>query len=164
MWRVFYPQNLPNAKHSPSCLAPKASTGFGHAMFALSSVSIGDFEELVGIRLATLSDTPERARERLRNSFYPDQSRFIVVEGQRAGFYTLRPADNGLHLEHFYILAPFQSRGVGAAVMQLLREEAAGRPLFVGVLKGSPAIRFYQRHGFVKAGESKRAIYYVSAS
>lgn len=163
MWRVFYAENLPNAKHSRCSLAPEPSAGFAHTMFALAAVSTGDFEELVAIRLATLSDTPERARERLLNSFDPEHSRFIVIDGKRAGFYTLRPAENGFHLEHFYILPPFQSRGVGSAVMRLLLEEAAGCPVFAGVLKGSPAIRFYQRHGFVVAGESERAIYYVNA-
>ncbi len=162
MWRVFYAENLPYAKHSRCVLAPTVSGGFAHVMFALAAVSPGDFEELVAIRLATLSDTPERARERLGSSFHPEHSRFIVIDGHRAGFYTLRPADNGFHLEHFYILPPFQSRGVGGAVMRLLLEEAAGRPVFVGVLKGSPAIRFYQRHGFVAAGESERALYYVN--
>ncbi len=160
---MFYAENLPDAKHSRCSLAPKASEGFGHAMFAFSSVSTDDFEELVAVRLATLSDTPELARERLLNSFYPEHSWFIIIEGKRAGFYTFRPAENGFHLEHFYILPPFQSRGVGSAVLRLLLEEAAGRPVFVGVLKGSPAIRFYRHHGFVPAGESERAIYFVSA-
>ena len=41
------------------------------------------------------------------------------------------------------------------------RAECGGQTVFVGVLRSSPANRFYQRHGFTPNGESERAIYYT---
>ena len=56
----------------------------------------------------------ERARERLRKSFHPVDTRFIVVDGRRIGFYTFRHADDGFHLDHFYIHPDWQSHGIGS--------------------------------------------------
>jgi MFS superfamily sulfate permease-like transporter len=76
-----------------------------------SAVSTTDFDELVALRIAAMRASlehvgrfdPERARERLRKSFYPEHSEFIVIDGQRVGFYTFRPADDGFHLDHLYV-------------------------------------------------------------
>ncbi len=130
-------------------------------MFTLSAVAEDDFDALVAIRVAALPDSPERARERLEESFYPQHSRFIRVAGETVGFYTLRPAFDGFHLEHFYVLPARQSCGIGSAVMRLLLAECGTQTVFVGVLRDSPANRFYQRHGFTPNGESERAIYYT---
>ncbi len=130
-------------------------------MFTLSAVAEDDFDALVAIRVAALPDSPERARERLEESFYPQHSRFICVAGETVGFYTLRPAFDGFHLEHFYVLPARQSGGIGSAVMRLLLAECGTQTVFVGVLRDSPANRFYQRHGFTPNGESERAIYYI---
>ena len=52
-----------------------------------------------------------------------------------------------IRLEHFYIAAAHQGRGLGSAVVAaLLREPAhAGKPFIVGALRGSAANRFYAR-------------------
>jgi hypothetical protein len=46
-----------------------------------------------------------RVRQRLRNSFSPQHTSVIVADGAFAGCVTLRPAEDGQWLEHFY-LAP----------------------------------------------------------
>ena len=63
----------------------------------------------------------------------------------------LKPEGDGLVLEHFYLDDAVQGRGIGGAVLRLLIAEAdaAGLPIRLGVLKGSPAARLYLRHGFV---------------
>lgn len=106
---------------------------------------------------------PERARERLRNSFHPEHTQFILFEGQRVGFYTFRPAAECFHLDHLYVHPACQSRGVGAFVLRRLLAEGDARklPVRLGALRDSPSNRFYQRHGFVQTAEDAWDIYYV---
>jgi len=55
----------------------------------LAPVAEGDFEELAGLRIAAMRESlermgrfdPERARERLRSSFVPERTRFVVLGG-----------------------------------------------------------------------------------
>lgn len=136
-----------------------------------ASVSNDDFEDLLALRIAAMRESleavgrfnPERARERLRKSFYPEHTAFIVVDGQRIGFYTFRPADGGgLQLDHLYVHPNFQSRGIGAEVLRhlLALADASKTTVSLGALRDSPSNRFYQRHGFVKTSEDEWDIYY----
>ena len=63
-----------------------------------------------------------------------------------------------LEIRQFYVLAPWQGKGVAAALMKWVTEtaRAAGAPaLFLSVWeRGDRAIAFYRRHGFVTAGEA----------
>jgi ribosomal protein S18 acetylase RimI-like enzyme len=136
-----------------------------------AAVAETDFDELVELRIATMRESlerlgrfdPERARERLRKSFYPDESRFIVLAGQRVGFYTFRRADDGLHLDHLYVHPRVQAVGLGSAVLRqlLAQADAAQLPVRLNALRDSAANRFYQRHGFIQSSEDEWDIYYV---
>lgn len=94
-----------------------------------------------------------RARERLRNTFQPEQTRLILMNGEKIGFYATRPVEAGWQLDHLYIHPRHQSRGVGGAILRQLCAEADARGLtmLVGALKESVSNRFYQRHGFTLA-------------
>ncbi len=136
-----------------------------------SAVSSADFDELVALRIAAMRESlerigrfdPERARERLRKSFHPDHTAFIVLDGQRIGFYTFRPSTNGFHLDHLYIHPNYQSQGVGSHVLLHLLSQSDARqtPVYLNALRDSASNRFYQRHGFVKTTEDEYDIYYV---
>jgi len=136
-----------------------------------SAVSMADFDELVALRIAAMRDSlehvgrfdPERARERLRKSFYPEHTEFIVLAGQRIGFYTFRPAGDGFHLDHLYVCPGCQSRGVGSHVLRhlLSRSDARDMPVHLGALRDSPSNRFYRRHGFTQTAEDEWDIYYT---
>ncbi|RYD85199.1 MAG: N-acetyltransferase [Verrucomicrobiaceae bacterium] len=136
-------------------------------------VTEADFEELLALRVAAMRESlerlgrfdPQRARARLQNSFYPEHTRFIVLDAERIGFYTLRPTEAGLHLDHLYIHPDYQSQGVGSFVIQKITQEAdvAGKSIRLGALKGSASNRFYQRHGFVQETEEEWDINYVRA-
>jgi GNAT superfamily N-acetyltransferase len=140
----------------------------------LSRANISDFDALVTLRIAAMRESlervgrfdPERARERLQNSFYPEHTQFIVLAGKRIGFYTFRPLADGFHLDHLYIHPSSQSRGVGSFVMQHLIAQAEEKqmPIHVGALRESASNRFYQRHGFVPVREDAWDIYYVRES
>jgi GNAT superfamily N-acetyltransferase len=135
------------------------------------AVTVDDFEELLAIRISAMRDSlerlgrfdPERARARLRNSFFPEHSQFIVDDQQRIGFYTFRPADDGFHLDHLYLNPQFQARGIGSTILRQLLAQAQllGKPVYVTALRDSEANRFYQRHGFVQTHEEEWDIYYV---
>lgn len=137
-----------------------------------ATVSDDDFEELLALRIAAMRESleavgrfnPERARERLRKSFYPEHTAFIVVDGERIGFYTFRPIDGGgLQLDHLYVHPNFQSRGIGSEVLRHLLALAYSNRTTVSLdaLRDSPSNRFYQRHSFVKTAEDEWDIYYL---
>ena len=94
---------------------------------------------------------PQRARERFLARFEPDLTRHIVIDGARVGFVVVRPQEDGLLLDHLYIVPPAQGRGIGAAVVAhvLGEADALGLPVRVGALRESAANAFYVRHGFV---------------
>lgn len=117
-----------------------------------------DFEPLLALRIAGLREhlerlgrfDPDRARERFRAGFDPAHLRLIVCGGETIGCVSLKPEGEGLVLEHFYLAPERQGRGLGARVLRCLLAEAdaAVLPVRLGVLRGSPAARLYQRHGF----------------
>lgn len=138
---------------------------------SLMPVVEADFDRLADLRVAAMRESlervgrfnPERARERLRSTFSPEHTRFIVFEGSTVGFYAARPSPEGLRLDYLYVHPDFQSRGIGGAVLKRIFEEADrdAMPILVGALKESASNRFYQRHGFARTSESEWDTYYV---
>lgn len=136
-----------------------------------SAITADDFEICLALRIAAMRESlerigrfdPERARERLRRLFYPEHSEFILCDGERIGFYTLRPGEDGLYLEHLYIQPSHQSRGMGSRVLRRLLAEADARqlPMRLGALRDSSSNGFYHRHGFVQTSEDEWDIYYI---
>jgi len=118
-----------------------------------------DAEALVAIRIAAMRESlvrlgrfdPQRARDRFLAGFDPALTRHILAEGEHVGFVVVRPQDDGLLLDHLYLLPRAQGRGIGAAVLAdvLARADASRLPVRVGALRGSDSNRFYLRHGFV---------------
>ncbi|MFI6323736.1 GNAT family N-acetyltransferase [Nonomuraea sp. NPDC050556] len=98
---------------------------------------------------------PHRVRQRFRDAFVPEHTSIIVVEGEFAGSVAVRPASEGHWLEHFYLAPELHGRGVGSAVLRevLAGTDAAGAPVRLQVLQGSPARRLYERHGFTVEAE-----------
>lgn len=138
---------------------------------SFASTTQADIDTLVQIRVAAMRESlerigrfdPVRARERFVASFEPAFCRFILIDGEQSGFVLLKPHADHLLLDHLYIVPAKQGGGVGQAVLAELFAEADAKslPLRVGALRGSDSNRFYQRHGFVKTGESEWDIYYV---
>ncbi|RKE36231.1 acetyltransferase (GNAT) family protein [Paraburkholderia sp. BL23I1N1] len=137
---------------------------------SFANTTHADVDTLVEIRIAAMRESlerigrfdPVRARERFVASFDPGFCRFILIDGERAGFVLLRHDADHLLLDHLYIVPTQQGKGIGQAVLAELFAEADAKslPLKVGALRDSDSNRFYQRHGFVKAAESEWDIYY----
>lgn len=137
----------------------------------LLPVLADEFEELLALRIDAMRESlerigrfdPERARERFRTGFAPEFTRHILLEGERVGFVTLKPIEEGLLLDHLYVHPRHQGRRIGSLVLALVFQEAdaAGLSLRVGALRESESNHFYLRHGFVPEGEGEWDIYYV---
>ena len=137
--------------------------------FTFAPASEDDFERLLALRLLVMREhlerldrfDPVRARERFRGNFVAAHMRLIMVGEDLAGCVALLPDETGLEVSNFYLQPEWHSQGLGGAVLTALLEEAdkAGRRSHLQVLKFSPAIRFYERHGFAKTHEDDWDIY-----
>lgn len=138
-------------------------------VFTFAPAREDDFERLLALRLLVMREhlerlgrfDPERARERFRGNFVAAHMRLIMVGEDLAGCVALLPDEVGLEVSNFYLQPDRQSQGLGGAVMTAILTEAdgAGRRLHLQVLKRSPAIRFYERHGFAKTHEDDWDLY-----
>jgi GNAT superfamily N-acetyltransferase len=147
--------------------------GIGQGFLALAGEGEYFFRQVVALRIEVMRESlqrigrfdPARARERVRSGFAPAYTRHIELNGCRVGFVVVKPVEDYLLLDHLYIHLHFQGKGVGAAVLQKIFEEAdtAKKALRVGALRGSDANRFYLKHGFGFVGESEWDIYYLRA-
>ncbi|MEU2245356.1 GNAT family N-acetyltransferase [Streptomyces sp. NPDC019224] len=119
----------------------------------------GDLEETAELRAVVMRPDlvrlgrydEHRVRQRLRDSYVPEHTSVIVVDGRFAGSVTLKPAGDGYLLESFYLNEAVQGRGIGSGVLDRLldRTDAEGATVRLIVLQGSAARRLYERHGFV---------------
>lgn len=139
----------------------------------LRAATEADFEALFDLRMRSLRPhlerlgryDPVRGRERFRRGFSPDHTRLIVADGAKVGCVTLKRIPDGLEIEHFYLEPALHNRGIGSEVLRRLLDEAdaLGLPVTIGVLKQSPAARFYRRQGFVPSHEGPFDDYFVRA-
>lgn len=137
--------------------------------FSFVPVAVNDFDQMLALRIEALRESlerlgrfdPVRARERLAAGFVPEHMRHILVEGERAGFITLRPGSEqtapALQLDHLYIRPVCQNRGIGAWALDWAKAQAELQncDITLAALKQSAANRFYLRHGFIQIGEGE---------
>lgn len=126
---------------------------------------------MIEIRISAMKESlerigrfnPQRARERFISSFEPKHTKYIALNSSIVGFVVVKFEESEILLDHLYINPEHQSKGIGAVVLQSIFSEAnlKSLPVTVGALRESASNRFYQRHGFIKSGESEWDIYYV---
>jgi GNAT superfamily N-acetyltransferase len=126
-------------------------------------VSESDFEPLLALRIDVMREHLERvfrykesrARRMFREQFDEPGMRLILIDDEVAGCVGFRIGDGEIKIDSFYLERRFQNRGLGAIILKVLLAEADALklPVRLEVLHGSPADRFYQRHGFVKFDE-----------
>jgi GNAT superfamily N-acetyltransferase len=140
----------------------------------LRSARAADIETIAELRAVVLRADLERlgrydehrVRQRLRDSFSTRHTSVIMIDGELAGCVTIRPADGGQLLEHFYLAPHHQGRGLGSALLRTLLQQADAQGLTVrlNVLLGSAAQRLYERHGFVVEAADKIDVFMVRDS
>ncbi len=139
--------------------------------WAMRPAELADVEAIAELRAMVMRKDLERlgrfdehrVRQRLRDSFSPQHASIILADGTFAGCVTLRPAEDGQWLEHFYLAPGIQGRGLGSAVLRTLldRTDADGLLVRLNVLQGSAARRLYERHGFTVEVQDPIDIYMV---
>jgi len=103
---------------------------------------------------------PARVRQRFLDAFTPANTRVIQVGGIDVGLVAVRPDDDGVWIEHFYLDPAQQGKGIGSwALTQILRTHTSGQPFRLNVLQGSPARRLYERHGFSLVSQDPIDVY-----
>lgn len=138
--------------------------------FTFAPASAGDLERLTALRLAVMAESfnrigrfnPDRARAWFAETYRPQTTRLILVDGVFAGCVAFYPdAAGAMKLEHFYLAADRQGRGLGSRVLDALLAEAdaAGCAVRLTVLRESDAQRLYERRGFVVTGRDDLDVY-----
>ncbi len=123
------------------------------------------FEPLLAIRIDVMREhlervfryDPSRARRFFREHFDRPGLRLILIGDTLAGCVAFRTGDDAITIDSFYLDRRLQNRGLGAAILKVLLAEAdaLAKPVRLDVLQGSPADRFYERHGFRKIKEDE---------
>lgn len=139
--------------------------------WALRSARAADVDMIAELRATVMRADLERlgrydehrVRQRLRDSFSAQHTSVIVLDRELTGSVTIRPADGGQLLEHFYVAPHHQGRGLGSAVLRtmLARTDAQGMTVRLNVLQGSAARRLYERHGFVVEAQDPTDVFMV---
>jgi GNAT superfamily N-acetyltransferase len=91
------------------------------------------------------------ARERC----YPRvDNRIILFNGRPVGRLQVERSDTSILLRDIEILTEFRNMRIGSRLIKDLMNEAAsaGKPIELHVMALSPAVRLYERLGFVKTG------------
>ena len=92
------------------------------------------------------------ARERT----YPRVDNYIILANERpVGRILVNRNEAGILLHDIALLTEFRNAGIGSRLIQDLMKEAtaAGKPITLHVFTMSPAVRLYERLGFVRTGD-----------
>ena len=92
----------------------------------------------------------------MRPQFIATNIAFIAMEGERAiGFYVLTTEDDGLHLDHLWILPDVMRRGIGRALFEHAIAQARNLGFDSLKIEADPnADGFYKRMGAKRVGVS----------
>lgn len=64
-----------------------------------------------------------------------------------------RHTDKGIKLERFATLKEWRNKGAGTAILIEVLKDVLPHPVTIYLHSQLPAIKFYERHGFIKEGE-----------
>jgi GNAT superfamily N-acetyltransferase len=93
---------------------------------------------------------PEHKTALLLALWDPAQIRIIVAAGRDTGWIQIAHAEAAVFIRNFCIDPDYQRLGIGSVVLRRVIDEAweCGDAVTLGVVKSSPARRFYERLGF----------------
>ena len=86
---------------------------------------------------------------------------FLVEDGRDIGWMQAAEAEGAVFLKRLYVDTAHQTLGIGTRVLSGLidRAHVRGLPVTLGVVKGNPALRLYQRLGFRLTGEDVHKVH-----
>jgi ribosomal protein S18 acetylase RimI-like enzyme len=119
-------------------------------LWTIQRIAIGPYVD------ATWGSDEAFQRRYFDEHFDPRRHQVVVVDGADAGFLSFERRGDHVYLGNVALLPAYQRRGIGAAIVQHVIEQAnaAGLPVRLQVLRSNPARRFYERLGFESCGET----------
>jgi ribosomal protein S18 acetylase RimI-like enzyme len=127
-------------------------------MLAIRPATPADVDRVLELQLAGFGDDPHcRDRDGLLAAMTDSRIDFLVAEidGAVAGFFLLtsRPFRPWTALDYIAVAPDRRSEGIGATLLDHAVSVARRRRLRLFVRESNTrAIRFYERHGFARAG------------
>ncbi len=96
------------------------------------------------------------------NSFDPDHTKIITVEGVRAGRLTVYTENNVINLAELHISPEFHGRGIGTGIIKDTVADAFSKslPVELKCLKTNPVKNLYKRLGFKLVKEDSKRLYF----
>jgi GNAT superfamily N-acetyltransferase len=114
-------------------------------------------KEALGPHVAVKWGWDDAFQRRVHSEKWAAKSFFrILVDGEAAGTVAIDESPSHVQFGEFYLLPPFQRKGVGGKVLASVIEKSAERhlPVRLECLKWNPALSLYKRAGFVVTRES----------
>lgn len=131
--------------------------------FILRPATEAEFEAVLALSIRAMREhlerigrfDPARRRARMRRQFDAGILRIIEQDGAMAGCIGVEDTPGAVEIHSLFLDTHAQRRGLGEAVWRAVLSEHPGRLFRIEVLKQSPALRFWQRQGFVLTGEAE---------
>lgn len=100
-------------------------------------------------------------RKKFEEAYSEADSEIVVVDGVAVGWVSILQAAGGIDIDAIYLLDIAQNKGIGTALIRQVIERArqAGLPLTLSAAKINPAIKLYERLGFVATHESEFKVF-----
>lgn len=131
---------------------PYRDSDFDKVYGIIKQAGRGPVEELSGA-------WPEpHQTEFFRDRLNGETTTVMSHRGRIIGTYQIAESDEKLELKTLFVDPDYQSKGIGAQVLEITRKAAhdAAKPLELDVLTSNrDAIRFYERNGFEMIGETR---------
>src|ERR1043165_2453278 len=88
-------------------------------------------------------------------SFGRGDHRIVLLNERPVGRLWVDRTEAAILLRDIAFLPEYRNAGIGTRLLDALKHEAAaiGKPITLHVLTSSPAVRWYERLGFVRSGE-----------
>ncbi|MEQ9259532.1 MAG: GNAT family N-acetyltransferase [Roseovarius sp.] len=133
-------------------------TGLEIEGFRIAPAEAADAARLATLRVAAMRPSleavgrfdPKRAHDRFLDGFDAGDTWLVLEDEALAGFFVVRRREDHVYLDHIYFSESYQRRGLGRRIVEGLKAEAraAGLPVRLMALNGSPANGFYLSCGF----------------
>jgi ribosomal protein S18 acetylase RimI-like enzyme len=89
-------------------------------------------------------------RERIRQSFNPDETRIVVLDGRDIGFFHVIETDADIKIAQLHLVDGYRGQGIGTKlILELIsRAKRFGKTVSLSAPRNNPAIALYERLGF----------------
>ena len=135
-----------------------------HRAVRMRPATQNDFDFLYALHVATMKDYVDQTwgwndafqEMRFRETFDPEDTRIITLDGRDIGMVATQARDADVFLALIEIQPEHQRQGIGAAIIQEIIATGIRmkKPVFLHVLRANPARSLYERLGFSVVAET----------